>query len=150
MYIISQEVVTNRIFRWKFPAIGVPANHPYIINLNRIFHYKHYKPSSYWGTSMAMEPPLYVRKQTAINFASDGDTARWDQHLPKPPELTVRELCVKGAISPTGDVTWLASREIAVRLPEIAIKIYSTAVCGIYHQLHSGAVKISTMIYFMI
>ena len=36
---------------WRFPEIGLP---PKIIHFDGIFHYK---PSSYGGTSMTMEPP---------------------------------------------------------------------------------------------
>ena len=38
---------------WRFPEIGVPLNHPFI---NRIVHYK---PSSYWGSPMTMDPPFF-------------------------------------------------------------------------------------------
>ena len=45
---------TSDIDIWRFPKIGVP---PVIIHFSWIFPYK---PSSYWGTPMAMETPILV------------------------------------------------------------------------------------------
>jgi hypothetical protein len=38
---------------WEVPGIGVP-NHPFIDGFSMIF-----LPSSYWGTPMTMETPMY-------------------------------------------------------------------------------------------
>ena len=35
--------------------MGVPRNHPFI---EGIFHYNHYKPSSYWGISILGNPQM--------------------------------------------------------------------------------------------
>ena len=50
-------VTVIQLVTWRFPAIGIP---PVIIHFYRIFHYKHYKPSSYWGTSIDGTPHIML------------------------------------------------------------------------------------------
>ena len=49
---------------WRFPKIGVP---PVIIHFQGIFHYK---PSSYWGSPMAMETPIWTASERPCFFSS--------------------------------------------------------------------------------
>ena len=56
-------------FKWRFPKIGVPLNHPFIAGS---FHYKHkYKPSSYWGIRV---PPLLWNASNILYVSLDKNT----------------------------------------------------------------------------
>ena len=41
---------------WRFPEIGLPPSHTFLIFLNNIFHYKHL----FWGTSIYGNPQMGI------------------------------------------------------------------------------------------
>ena len=53
---VTKWITKGQVFElliWRFPEIGVPpSSHPF---LDGIFPYK---PTSYWGTPMAMDTPI--------------------------------------------------------------------------------------------
>ena len=63
---------------WWFPEIGYPQ----IIYLNGIFHYK---PSSYWGTTILGNPHM-------MNYGGDANSkSTWRERRSRPAKMRIHE-----------------------------------------------------------